>query len=87
MQQEIKIRKFEIQKNQEGLILIFLVQFKEPMKKNFLNPVNLVFRWQGAQTLQAGDARHNLNEVITFSGGWLVDQIPQVRRIDFGLIC
>ena len=57
------------------------------MNKNFLNPVNLVFRWQGAQTLQAGDACHNLNEVITFSGGWLVDQIPQVRRINFGFIC
>lgn len=33
-------------------------------------------RWQAAQTLQANEAGANLNEVLTFGGGWLVDQAP-----------
>jgi hypothetical protein len=38
-------------------------------------------RWQASQALQAGDAVLNLTEVITFSGGWLLDPASQVKEV------
>ena len=71
------------------ILVVSLLGFKVPIPEIFsanmclrLSRLKVLCfsRWQGAQALQAGDAGVNLNDVITFSGGWLVDQIPQVNH-------
>jgi hypothetical protein len=36
------------------------------------------FRWRGGQLIQAGKTEAKLREVLTFPGGWLLDEDNQV---------
>jgi len=42
---------------------------------------NIDLRWHAAQITQSKEACAYLKEVVTFSGGWLVDQAEQVRHV------